>query len=139
MMLPGEDADVPRFVLMHERRRVGPQLMTEPAGVEYAAVYGFSTRALYERFRGNSDLALAPYPLVQAYLRAEGEKSNAARSLIVIDAAGPGDARLYAATTGAVLEAQEHQATRVAAAYQLVRGSGSQAYQVAASKRAGAE
>ena len=53
----------PRYVLMDGNRRLGPQVIPLDLGVNCSVIYGFSDKGPYDRFRGNSDLALTPYPL----------------------------------------------------------------------------
>jgi hypothetical protein len=131
-MLPGDEASVPRFVLLDERRRIGPEALPSASGLEYSICYGFSDKAMYERFRGNSPRPLTPYPLVQTFLRAEAAKPQGSGSLVAIDATGPDDLHLHAATAAAVLAAHEQKTATVVAACDMVRVSGSQAYRVEA-------
>lgn len=130
---------MPRFVLFDERRRIGPPMLPSASGLEYCVWYGFSDQAMYERFRQNSPRALTPYPLVQTFLRAEAAKAQGSDSLLAIDALGPDDLSLRAATTAAVLAAHEQKAARVVTACELVRAAGSTAYRIEAGVAASQE
>ena len=103
--------DTPFYVLMDGKRRIGPQV----AGSESEAfIYGFSDKGPYDKFCANCELSLKPYPLVKGYLR--NQVGAACAKFIVIDAEGPGQSSLRAATVQAVLEAQESRSLQVATA-----------------------
>ena len=111
-------ADTPNYVLMEGDRRIGPNVVRLDAGIECSSIYGFSDKPPYDKFCRNSQQPLKPYPLVKGYLR----NSAAARGglkLVVLDAAGPSEPYLHAATMEAVLEAHESRAAQVTAAYRL--------------------
>ena len=104
------------------------------AGQAYAAgcsvIYGFSDKGPYDRFCGNSDLALRPYPLVEGYLRNQVGVLGGDLKLIVLDADGPRERCLHAATMEAVLEAQENRAAGVNTGYRLILDPKADAYRV---------
>ena len=120
----------PYYVLMDGSRRIGPKAVPLLSGIECSPIYGFSDKDPYDRFCMNSQLALTPYPLVKGYLRNQASAPDDVLKLLVIDAAGPRDACLHAATMEAVLEAQENRMTHVSAAYQLVFDQQAEAYRV---------
>ena len=110
----------PRYVLLDGDRRLGPKVIPLDSGVECSIIYGFSDKGPYDRFCGNSDLALRPYPLVEGHLRNQVGDSGSDLKLIVLDADGPRDRCLHAATMEAVLQAQENRLAQLPAAYELV-------------------
>ena len=124
-------ADTPNYVLMDVDRRIGPNVMPLDASTECSVIYGFSDKGPYDKFCTNSQQALKPYPLVKGYLRNEMEAPGDSLKLVVIDAAGPSEPYLHAATIEAVLEAQESRAAHVTAAYRLTFDEEANAYRVA--------
>ncbi len=109
----------PYFCQMDGQRPIGP-VTTVHGGVECEAIYGFSSKRMYDHFCSRSPSKLKPYPLVKVYLRNQVERTDAGLKLIVIDAAGLDESFLSAATATAVLEAHENQSAVVCAAYRLV-------------------
>lgn len=95
----------PNYVLMDGKRRIGPSVAQSPTGAECSPIYGFSDKDPYDTFSVNSQLSLRPYPLVKGYLRDLTNAPDDGLKLVVIDAAGPQEPCLYAATMEAVLEA----------------------------------
>ena len=124
-------AGTPHYVLMDENRRIGPTVVPLRSGGECSPIYGFSDKGPYDKFCMNSELALTPYPLVKVYLRSQAGAPGDGLQLVVLDAAGPGDPFLHAATMEAVLEAQENRTTHVTAAYRLMFDQEANAYRVA--------
>jgi hypothetical protein len=122
----------PYYVLLEGNRRVGPHVVKSHWGIECSSIYGFSDKKPYETFQSNSQLPLTPYPLVKMYLRNEANTSGEGLKLVVLDAPGPDEQCLLAATHQAVLEAQEEQATHVTAAYRLIFDPQIHAYTVEA-------
>jgi hypothetical protein len=122
--------DTPNYVLMDGTRRIGPHVVQLHSGINCSPIYGFSTKAAYDRFSTNSELALKPYPLVKDYLRMRVGASDNDLKLVVLDAAGPREPRLRAATMEAVLRAQETCTTQVTAEYQLMFDQESRDYRV---------
>ena len=51
----------PRYVLLDENRRLGARVIPSDVGGGCSVIYGFSDKRLYDRFCGNSELALRPY------------------------------------------------------------------------------
>jgi len=116
-------ADTPFYVLLEGSQRIGPHV----AGSESESfIYGFSDNGLYHKFCANSELSLTPYPLVKGYLR--DQVGVTCVKFIVIDAEGPQQTSLRAATVKAVLEAQERRSPQVAAPYCLIYDKEANAY-----------
>ena len=124
-------ASTPNYVLIDGNLRIGPKVVPADAGMECSAIYGFSDKRPYDKFCVNSQLALKPYPLVKGYLRNQIDAPDDSLKLVVIDATGPSEPYLRAATIEAVLEAQESHAVHVTAAYRLTLDEGATAYRVA--------
>ena len=120
----------PYYVLMDANRRIGPSVVQFQGEIECAPIYGFSAKDPYEKFCVNSQVALKPYPLVKGYLRNQASAPDHGLQLVVVDAAGPREPCLRAATMEAVLEAQENRSTHVTAAYRLVFDEEAQAYRL---------
>ena len=123
-------ARTPYYVLMESNRRIGPKVVQLPAGMECAPIYGFSDKGPYDRFCRNSQLALTPYPLVKVYLREQAAAPGDSLKLVVVDADGPRERCLHAATMEAVLEAQENRAAGVNTGYRLILDPTADAYRV---------
>ena len=122
--------DTPYYVLMEDDRRAGPRVVPLDSASECVVIYGFSDKAPYDKFCTNSELALKPYPLVKGYLRNQLGASSDDLKLVVLDASGPREPCLQAATMEAVLEAQENPAARVNAGYRLMLDPQADAYRV---------
>ena len=123
-------ANTPCDVLLDGSQRLGPKLMAHPGGLEYEAIYGFSSKESYDLFSASSDLPLIPYPLVKGYLKNQIAESGDTVHLVVVDAAGPQESQLNAATMNSVLEAQEQKANQVTVSFRLRLDRKSQAYRV---------
>ncbi len=124
-------ASTPHYVLMDESRRIGPKVVSSNGGHEPKPIYVFSSKDCYDQFCRNSDQALKPYPLVKGYLRSQIDEPGGGLKLVVMDAAGPREPYLLAATMEAVLEAFDNQATLVVADYRLLRDPEADAYEMA--------
>ncbi len=120
----------PRYVLMDGSRRIGPEAEPLCLGNQCLPIYGFSGKALYDKFLSQSELALTPYPLVGGYLRNQIESAGDSLMLVAIDPAGIQEPYLQAATMAAVLEAQKTNAMHVTANYRLVFDQLADAYRV---------
>ena len=123
-------AGTPHYVLLDANRRIGPTVVPLHSGSECSPIYGFSDKGPYDKFCRNSELALTPYPLVKVYLRSLAGAPGDALQLVVLDAAGPRDLYVQAATMEAVLEAQENRTTHVTVAYRLIFDEEADAYRV---------
>jgi hypothetical protein len=120
----------PYYVLMDGKRRIGPSVVQLQTGAECSPIYGFSDKDAYDKFCVNSQLVLTPYPLVKGYLRNLIGAPDDGLKLVVVDAAGPSESCLQAATMQVVLEAQENRMTHVTTAYLLVFDQEAEAYRV---------
>ena len=123
-------ANTPCYVLLDGKQRLGPKTLPPHSSSEGMAIYGFSDKTPYDLFCANCEQALTPYPLVKGYLKNQITDSGDAVHLVVVDAAGPNEAQLNAATMNSVLEAQEQKANRVTISFRLVLDQESQAYRV---------
>jgi hypothetical protein len=121
----------PYYVLMEGNRRIGPEVVQSDATTECSTIYGFSDKGPYDKFCSNSQQELTPYPLVKVYLREQAGAAGGGLKLVVLDAAGPREPCLRAATMKAVLEAQENRTTQVIAAYRLLFDQVADAYRLA--------
>lgn len=124
------DGSTPNYVLMDDGRRIGPRL-TPVSSEKCNVIYGFSSKAAYECFRDNCDVALKPYPLVKGYLRKQIGEVNIEHLLVAIDVQGPLDPTLKATTIAAVLDAQEKQIAHVTSVYLLAFDEDEKAYRLA--------
>ena len=122
--------DTPYYVLMDGNRRIGPNVVQLRAGIECSPIYGFSDKGSYDKFCTNSQQALKPYPLVTGYLRNQIDAPDDSLKLVVLDAAGPSEAYLHAATMEVVLEAHESPTIRLNAGYRLMLDEEDDAYRV---------
>jgi hypothetical protein len=122
--------NTPSYVLLDGTRRLGPMLLPADSESESRAIYGFSDKPPYDLFCANTELALTPYPLVKGYLRNQIADSDHGIQLVVVDAAGPDDAELFAATMKSVLEAQEQKAERVPISFRLILDQASRGYRI---------
>jgi hypothetical protein len=122
--------DTPYYILMDGKRRLGPKVVPLLSGTECSVVYGFSDKACYDKFCANSRLALVPYPLTKFYLQEQADGPGGGLNLVVIDAAGPEEPCLQAATMEAVLQGQNDRALHVTAAYDLAFDQEAMAYRV---------
>ena len=125
-------AGTPHYVLMEGNRRIGPEVVPSLSAADSAPIYGFSAKTAYDTFRIHCALALTPYPLVTVYLRSEISAAGDDPRLVVLDAAGPREHCLQAATMEAVLEAQDNRAAHVTAAYRLLFDQAANAYRLEA-------
>jgi hypothetical protein len=123
-------ASTPNYVLIDGNVAIGPRVVPLDASTECSAIYGFSDKGPYDKFCANSQQALKPYPLVKGYLRNQIDAQGDSLKLVVIDAAGPSEPYLHAATIEAALDAQEHRAAHVTAAYRLTFDEEANVYRV---------
>lgn len=122
--------ETPSDVLMDGKQPIGPVLLPLDSGKACIAIYGFSSKRLYDAYCEKSEQALAPYPLVKGYLRNQLENATDTILLVVVDAVGPDESHLNAATMQSVLEAQETRSSQLAVSFRLSRDEPSHAYRV---------
>lgn len=123
--------DTPYYVLMEGKQRVAPEVEPLASGTRCSVVYGFSSKACYDRFCSNSPVELVPYPLTMVYLQTQAEAPGDRINLVVVDAAGPNEPRLQAGTMEAVLQGHENRTPHVIATYQLTLDPEAIVYRVA--------
>jgi hypothetical protein len=123
-------ASTPHYVLMNAGQRIGPKVVPAASRIECSLIYGFSDKEPYDTFIANSQSALTPFPLVKRYLRNQLDEPDSGLKLVVIDAAGPSQPYLRAASMQAVLEAHENHADQVAATYRLTLDQQADAYTI---------
>ena len=112
-------AGTPYYVLMEGNHRIGPKVVPLQSGDECLPIYGFSDKEPYDTFCRTSQVALKPYPLVKHYLQNQANTLSTSLKLVVIDAAGPREPCLHAATMEAVLEAQQKRTPEVGVTHRL--------------------
>ena len=120
----------PYYVLLDGDRRIGPSIVPLDAGIDCSPLYGFADKDSYDKYLLKSEAALTPYPLVKGYLRQRASAPDDGLKLVVVDAAGPREPHLHAATMEAVLEAHENRTSRVTATHRLVFDQQADAYRV---------
>lgn len=109
----------PYYMLNEGNCSIGPDCLQFRSGSDYSAVYGFSSKAAFDRFSIKSPQNLVPYPLVKVYLSKHADGTNAGTALLVLDAAGPDEPFLYAATMQDVLDAHLKRTSKVTATHRL--------------------
>ena len=122
----------PRYVLKDGSRPTSPAISQAPSKEESTVIFGFSDKPEYDTFLKASSRLLTPYPLVKGYLQNQIDLNVDSLSLVVLDAASPQQATLYAATFRDVLESWQLDSESVPFSYQLTREPNSQGYRVQA-------
>jgi len=125
-------AETPYYVLMEDNRRIGPKVVPPSLDGMCVPIYAFSGKGPYDKFCQNTEQQLRPFPLVKAYLRNQAETAGEGLKLVVIDATGPCEPCVHAATMEAVLAAHENRTAQVTAAHSLVFDQNANAYRVQA-------
>ena len=125
----------PYYVLMDGKNRLGPTVSDGPVGNDCLAIYGFSSKDPYFRFEQNCEIKLTPYPLVKGYLSNQIAADDSTDhdnilKLVVLDATGPNDGLLHAATMRAVLDAQENRMPEVSVSHHLSFDAQTSTYQI---------
>ncbi|MCS7467035.1 hypothetical protein NZK35_10290 [Stieleria sp. ICT_E10.1] len=123
-------ANTPCYVLLDGKQRLAPQLIAPDSGPAFVAIYGFSDKQPYDLFIADSKLALTPYPLVKGYLKNQIAESSDVIHLVVLDAGGPNESPLNAATMDSVLQAQQQDANQVSVSFRLTLDGDAKAYRV---------
>jgi hypothetical protein len=119
MTLATETFSTPNYVLLSGKNRISPVVLSMRSGRACAALYGFSDKAPYDTFRASSETILTPFPLVKVYLQTLIDTAPENLHLVILDAAGPGDSKLRAATTESILDSHLNQSATVLAEYSL--------------------
>ncbi len=120
----------PNYVLLAGKERLGPTLSAPDSASRYQIIYGFSDKQPYDAFCASDPVALTPYPLVKGYLQSQLENPGELVRLVVLDATGPHETELYAATMQSVLDAMNSKASHVTASFRLTFDTSTQAYDV---------
>jgi len=120
----------PGYVLLNDKTRIAPTLQPLQSGRKCIGLYGFSDKNPYDLFRSSSNLSLTPFPLVKGYLQTLIESVADDLHLVIVDACGPNETQVHAATMEAVLHAQKCQLSTVAVEYTLTFDEESNTYQV---------
>ena len=120
----------PNYVLLSGKTRIAPTVLSMRSGRTCTALYGFSDKAPYDTFRESSETPLTPFPLVKVYLKTLIESGPENLHLVILDAEGPSDATLRAATTESILESHLTQSATVLAEYSLSFDSQANAYRI---------
>ena len=123
-------ASTPNYVLLNGKTRISPNVFPLRSGRVCSSLYGFSDKVPYDLFRTNSEVALTPFPLVKVYLRTLIETGSENLHLVILDASGPNDVTVRAATMEAVLEAHISQASSILAEYSLTFDTKTNGYRV---------
>jgi len=122
----------PYYVLLQSKTTIGPNLLPAKNGKSFSAIYGFSDKIPYDAYRDHSTAKLKPYPLVKGDLKNQVEAVSEEIRLIVLDANGPHDSGLTAATVQAVLIAVENRQTQLIPTHLLHWEAEANAYRVEA-------
>ena len=120
----------PNYVLLNGKIRLAPTVLPLRSGRICSSLYGFSDKVPYDLFRASSELALTPFPLVKVYLRTLLETGSENLHLVIVDATGPTNTTIRAATMEAVLEAHIAQSSSVLAEYSLTLDIEANGYRV---------
>jgi len=115
---------------LNDKTRLSPIVKPLQSGRKCIGLYGFSDKTPYDLFRASSNLSLTPFPLVKGYLQTLIESVADDLHLVILDACGPNETPVHAATMEAVLHAQKSQLSAVAVEYTLTFDEESNTYQV---------
>lgn len=116
----------PYYFLLEGKARIKPSVIPKHSGPGYCVYYAFSDKPQYDLFQANSTHALMPYPLVPTFLMECISLAGDEEQLIVIDAVGPHDTVLNAATMRSVLSSHATRDEHVGIAYRLTKREGDQ-------------
>ena len=120
--------ETPRYVLHEDRQPIGPNVVPHSQGSGCLAIYGFSGKPAYDAFIAASQGDLRPYPLMKGYLRNRLVEEHETTCVVIVDAAGPVDVGVDAATMENVLAAQDKAAPQLASDFHLTFCPTRQAY-----------
>lgn len=121
-----DSANTPRYVLRNGNQAIYPSIRFDNPDTDCVCVYGFSGKAIYDKFIKSTEQALTPYPLVAGYLlnqiddtcsdEAPGDRPR----LVILDATDQAQPVLLVATMATVLLAQQEGVKQVSVEYELV-------------------
>lgn len=122
----------PRYILKDGAHPTSPIVVGAASEGGPIAIYGFSGKPTYDIFWKAQAGALTPFPLVSLYLQHLIDSRADSLSLVALDATGPQQQILQAATFQAVLEAYRQNSESVPVTHQLIRDGDSPGYRVEA-------
>lgn len=122
----------PHYLLLGDEGPIGPEVEQSDSVTASSAVYGFSSKAHYDRFCAASDLALRPYPLLKGHLRKLGNFTGSRITLIAIDPSGPDELELQTATAESVAQMLETGGEQVPIESHLIASDDGGVYQLRA-------
>ena len=123
-------AKIPRYILKDGSHPTRPIVLSETSRAESTVIFAFSGKPAYDAFLIASSQALTPYPLVKGYLQNQLALGVDGLRLIVLDAGGPQQEALDAATFENVLESFERNSESVPITHQLFRDEASRGYRI---------
>ena len=118
----------PRYVLHEDGQPIGPDIVQNSRDRDCLAIYGFSCKAAYDAFVGNSEGDLRPYPLMKGYLKNRIDEEHDEKYLVIVDAASPCADSVDASTMENVLAAQNKAVTQLVCDFRLTFCSTGNAY-----------
>lgn len=123
-------AVTPRYVLRDGLHPTGPSVMQTTSQAQVTAIFGFSDKPQYDAFLHQSSIALTPYPLVKGFLQNQVDLDTEVLRLVVLDANGPKQSILYAATMQSIFESLDRKPDSVEVTHELILDETSGFYQV---------
>ena len=118
----------PRYLLRQGLVPISPSMVQTADGPQVEAFFGFSGQSTYAAFIVESPTGMTPYPLVKRFLQTRIDLAADTLRLMVMDATGPKQARIFAATMRAVSEAFDSKMDSVEATHELLRDDASGQY-----------
>jgi hypothetical protein len=122
---------ISRYVLKDGLLPASPNL--EPESADSAnpfAIYGFSDKPQYDAFHSQCSRLLTPYPLVKRFLQNQIDQSAARLGLVVLDAASPSQAELFAIEMKGLVEALDRNQSFVFATHRMLLTLATSTYRV---------
>ena len=122
MKVKAMNVPTPYYVLRNEGQPLSPAVTLSSGGGECKTIFGFSDKVPYDDFLLKSKPGLTPYPLVKRYLQNqidEAQNDGGSLTLVALDAAGPAENVIYAATMAAILSAHENKTEQILATHLL--------------------
>ncbi len=116
--------DTPRYLLKSGNQAIFPTINFENPDTNCVCVYGFSDKPIYDKFIEHAGQLLTPYPLVKGYLtnqiaEVSSDGGRAHLAIVILDAAGPKDPILSAASMATVLLAEQEKTKQVQTEFRL--------------------
>lgn len=120
----------PHYLLLNGDEKIGPEIVQYHSTSNFFPLYAFSSRLHYDLFTRNSNMELQPYTLVAKFLDSRIQNATHYEQVLIIDACGPFDDEVKAATFENVYLALIHDNENVEASYHLIRKPDSCLYSV---------